>query len=334
MIPRALQCVCTWMVLGTSQLSAADAALQRLEREMQRLANNSGMIVGASALHVESDRRASLRGDERFPMASTYKIPIAVQLLTRIDKGELRLDEMVTVAQNDLHPGSGTLSDLFTRGGLALSVQNLLELMLLISDNSATDILLRLAGGPRSVTERMRSIGIEGMEVSRPTVEAIADWAGLNLPRDRELSVDLFRTSIRQVSPDARKAAAARFDSDSRDTASPNAMADLLVRIHRKQILKADTTDLLLDIMRRCRTGEARIKGILPAGTEVKHKTGTLGGSTNDVGIITLPDDTGHVALAIFIKSSEKEAPARERTIAEIARAVHDFFLFQRSSVP
>jgi beta-lactamase class A len=79
--------------------------------------------------------------------------------------------------------------------------------------------------------------------------------------------------------------------------------------------------------MRRCRTGEARLKGMLPLGTEVAHKTGTIGGTTNDVGIITLPDDGGHVAITVFVKSSEKEASVRERTIAEVARAVHDFFL-------
>lgn len=81
--------------------------------------------------------------------------------------------------------------------------------------------------------------------------------------------------------------------------------------------------------MRRCRTGEARLRGLLPQGTELAHKTGTIGGTTNDVGIITLPDNAGHVAIAAFVKASEKEVSARERAIAEIARAVHDFFLFQ-----
>jgi beta-lactamase class A len=84
-----------------------------------------------------------------------------------------------------------------------------------------------------------------------------------------------------------------------------------------------------LDIMRRCRTGEARLRGLLPEGTEIAHKTGTIGGTANDVGIITLPDNAGHVVIAAFVKSSQKEVPARERAIAEIARAVHDFFLFQ-----
>ena len=106
-------------------------------------------------------------------------------------------------------------------------------------------------------------------------------------------------------------------------------MAALLERIYRKDLLKRESAELLMDIMRRCRTGEARLRGLLPQGTEIAHKTGTIGGSANDVGIITLPDNAGHVVIAAFVKSSEKEVSARERAIAEIARAIHDFFLFQ-----
>jgi beta-lactamase class A len=107
-------------------------------------------------------------------------------------------------------------------------------------------------------------------------------------------------------------------------------MTRLLAGLYRKDVLKPRSAEFLLDIMRRCRTGEGRLKGMLPEGTEVAHKTGSIGGSTNDVGIITLPDDAGHVAIAIFVKSSEKEESTLERTIAEIARAIYDFFLFQR----
>ena len=108
-------------------------------------------------------------------------------------------------------------------------------------------------------------------------------------------------------------------------------MVTLLARIYRKDLLKTESAELLLDIMRRCRTGDARLKGLLPLGTEIAHKTGTIGGSTNDVGIVTLPDDAGHVAIAVFVKSSDKETSVSERVIAEVARAVHDYFLFQRS---
>jgi len=309
---------------------SVNSALPKLEREIARLAKGAGGVVGVSAIHLETNRRVSLNGSERFPMASTYKVPIAVQLLTRVDQSELRLDQMIQLQQSDLHPGSGTLSDLFNQKGLALSVRNLLELMLLISDNSATDVCLRLAGGPEAVTARMRTAGINGIDVNRSTVQLIADWFGVTkLPPESEWSPTLFKKLSESVKPEERKAAAAKFDADPRDTATPEAMVALLERIHRKNLLKPESAELLLDIMRRCRTGEARLKGMLPLGTEVAHKTGTIGGTTNDVGIITLPDNAGHVAITVFVKSSEKEVPARERIIAEVARAVHDFFLFE-----
>jgi len=263
-------------------------------------------------------------------MASTFKVPIAVQLLTRIDKSEVKLDQMIEIKQSDLHPGSGTLSDLFNKGGLALSVRNLMELMLLISDNSATDVLLRTAGGPEAVTARMRALGIEGINVDRSAARLISDWVGvMNLPPEDQWTPELFDLKFAALKPEERKAASKKFDSDARDTSTPDAMAALLEKIYQREILKPASSELLLNIMYRCRTGEARLRGLLPGGTEIAHKTGTIGGSTNDVGIITLPDNAGHVAIAAFVKSSEKEVPARERVIAEIARAIHDFFLFQ-----
>jgi len=313
----------------TAAGSEPDPSLPVLERELARLASEAGGVVGVGAVHIESGRKVALNGTERFPMASSFKVPVAVQLLTRIDEGSVRLDQRVELEASDLHPGSGTLSELFNKPGVGLSVRNLLELMLLISDNSATDICLRLAGGPEAVTRRMRAIGIEGIDVNRSTARLIADWAGVaNLPPEKEWSPDLFSTLLRAVQPEARKAAAERFDADTRDTASPEAMRALLERIHARNLLKPETSDLLLDIMRRCKTGDARIKGMLPSRTEVAHKTGTIGGTTNDVGIITLPDNAGHVAIAVFVKASEKEVPARERGIAHVARAVHDYFLF------
>ncbi|HEX4945795.1 MAG TPA: serine hydrolase, partial [Blastocatellia bacterium] len=250
------------------------------------------------------------------------------QLLTLVDQGKVRLDQMIELKASDLHPGSGTLTNLFKQPGVALSVRNLMELMLLISDNSATDICLRLAGGAEAVTARMKELGLNGITVSRPTIGLISDWMGVSEADWSSSELKYKRT----LNDEERKAAAKKFDADIRDTSTPEAMADLLVKIYRKEILKRESVELLYDIMRRCQTGDARLKGILPAGTEVAHKTGSIGGTTNDVGIITLPDNAGHVAIAVFIKSSEKETPQRERVIAEIARAVHDFFLFHPNS--
>ena len=243
---------------------------------------------------------------------------------------------MIEVHPSDLHPGSGTLTRLINQPGLSLSIRNLLELMLLISDNSAADILLRLAGGPDAVTARMRDLGIDGITVNRPTARLIADWDGLkNLPPENQWSPAMWQHMFDAVTPEQARQAAAAADRDPRDTSTPDGMAALLAHIWLKDrnILKPESADLLLDIMRRCETGEARIKGILPEGTEVAHKTGSIGGTTNDAGIVTLPDNTGHVAIAVFVKASDKPVAARERAIAEIARSVHDFFLFEESAL-
>jgi beta-lactamase class A len=106
-------------------------------------------------------------------------------------------------------------------------------------------------------------------------------------------------------------------------------MASLLARIQLKDLLKPESAELLLDGLLRSQDGDARLKGMLPAETVVAHRMGTLGRTTNDVGIITLPDSAGHIAIAVFVKSSDKERSEQERAIAQVARAVYDYFLFQ-----
>lgn len=317
------------LLLAAVTTAAQEPALDRLQREIERLSRTTDGLTGVTAIHLESGRRVSLRANEGFPMASTVKVPLAVQLLTMVDEGRLKLDTMVTLEPKDLHPGSGTLTDLFNKPGVSLSIRNLMELMLLISDNSATDILLRIAGGAEAVNARLRALGIEGIRVDRPTALLIADGIGYHdkLPPEDQWSPDAFRKAVRATSPEARTEAVRRFQDDPRDTATPNGMAALLARIHRKDLLKPATAEILLDIMKRCRTGYARIKGLLPANTAVAHKTGSMPMVANDVGIITLPDNAGHIAIAAFTKKSEDTVKS-ERAIAEIARAVHDYFLF------
>ncbi len=303
-----------------------------LQREMERAGKMSGAVVGATAIHIETGRRVSILPEEKFPMASTVKIPIAIELLTRVDEGRETLDRMIAVEPRDLHPGSGTISDLFNKPGVSLSVRNLLELMLLISDNTATDILLRAVGGPEAVTARMRTAGIEGIRVDRPTAMLIAAAGGLKLPPENEWTPEIFRKAFEAIAPEARAESARAFRADPRDTSTPEGMARLLVRVQNRDLLQPASADLLLDILRRCRTGQARLKGMLPEGTEVAHKTGSMPGVINDVGIVALPDGAGHVAVAVFVKEGT-EPEKMERAIAEIARAAHDYFLFHPKGV-
>ncbi|WP_420633211.1 class A beta-lactamase [Candidatus Palauibacter sp.] len=319
-------------VAAQSAMPAGDAGLGRLLAEIERLAPNSGGTVGVGAVHVETGRSVWFNEDERFPMASTYKVPIAVQLLTRVDRGEISLADMVELESTDIHPGSGTISNLFDDPGVALSLRNLLELMLLISDNSATDLTLTAAGGPEAVNARMSELGVEGLTVNRPTSVLIGDYSGVETPADGRISMAEFRDRAGGVSAPERDAAREAFSTDARDTSTPRAMAHLLAMTWAGKALGSKNTEVFKDVMLRVQTGTGRIKGVLPPGTQVGHKTGTIGGTTNDVGYIYLPDGAGHVLTVVFVKDSGRPVPAREATIAQISRAIYDYFLFNPGS--
>jgi len=303
--------------------------LERLELEIEQLAEIAEGVVGVGIIHLETGREVFLNRDSRFPMASAYKVPIAVELLYRVDQGQISLDSMVALQSGDISPGSGTLSRLYQHPGVSLSLRNLTELMLLISDNTATDVVFRTAGGGKSVTERMRTLGFEDIRVDRSTMELISDFLGIrDLPPETEVTADRFQALLAELSESEMEAAAADFEADPRDTSTPEAMARLLESVWRGEALTPESSALLLDIMRRSTTGQDRIKGMLPPRVEVAHKTGTIGRVTNDVGIVELPYDAGNVVTVVFVKESRADIPTRENAIAQISRAVYDYFLF------
>jgi beta-lactamase class A len=308
-----------------------DRAQQRLEGEVKRLAALAGGTVGVSALHIESGQPFSLNGGTRFPMASTYKIPIAVQLLRRVDRGEIRLNSTVTLHSHDVHPGSGKLIKTFKKEEASYTVRELLELMLLISDNSASDAVLKLAGGPAAVTAAMKELGIKEIEVSRFTVNMLADWRGISeLPAPEAFHVNKYNRLRDSVPADVLEKAQNRFYSDLRDTATPDAMTSLMAMVCNGTVLKPESASVLLKIMERCQTGKSRIKGLIPPGMAVANKTGTIGpGMVNDVALLTLPADAGHVALTIFIKNSSHSVFQQEQAMAQMARYVYDYYFFQ-----
>lgn len=311
---------------GTGSPDALRAEFERFESQLD------GGRLGVGVLHLESGRSLFYRGDERFPMASTYKVPIATRLLERVDRGEMSLDSMVTVEQGHLHPGSGVLEELLDDPGVVLSVRNLMELMLLISDNSATDICLRLAGGPTEVNRKMSELGVEDLRVDRPTVELIADYYGVeNLPPTDEITPERWEQLRERASGEQREAAREAFNRDPRDTSTPRAMATLLERVWRGEALSDTSTAVLKDVLGRVQTGTSRLKGMLDDSITVSHKTGTIGGTLNDVGVLELPDGAGHVVTAVFTKESELDREERAEVVAHVARAVYDYFRFNRA---
>jgi beta-lactamase class A len=310
--------------------AGVDRGLLRLQEELERLSALAEGRVGVGIIHLESGKELFVNGAERFPMASTFKVPIALTLFDQVDHGRIRLDSMLTLRASDLHPGSGEISHLLNDPGVSLSLLNLTELMLLISDNSATDLVFKAVGSGPAVHARLTALGISGISVDRSTLRLIANAIGVrSLPPESEWSPAAFATLTRGLTDSIQRAACEAFYLDPRDTATPVGMARLLAKLWRGQALSPASTAQLLDIMFRCETGLLRIKGMLPAGIRVAHKTGTLSlGVTNDVGIIELPGQTGHVVLAVFVEESRASAENQERTIAQIARAVYDYFVF------
>ena len=317
------------------KMKAALAAAQRgdridhLRKRIEDVTKREEGEVGVALRHFESGRSLELNAGNRFPMASTFKLPVLVEVMAQVKEGKLSLEDEFSIRKADQHLGSGLLSSL-TAPGVKLSVRNLANLMMIISDNSAADILLTKVGA-ENINKRLKEYGVEGISVDRSCQELIMDRMGMDYRKFKGSTLEEIEAEYRKMpdrDADADRESVRRFDLDPRDQSTPAAMNLLLEKMHKKEILDRESCDLILSIMLQCQTGEGRIKGKLPSGTPVAHKTGTIAGTFNDAGIITLPDGLGHVALTVFTKGFGEEAADVESIIAEIARLAYDYFVF------
>lgn len=285
-------------------------AESRLLGEFARFATLTDGTVGIAVRDLHSGQSIGINNDTLFPMASTYKVAVAGKIFALADAGALSLDERLP------------------RLGTPLSVTTLLELMLTRSDNEATDVLVARAGGPQAVNSWLQSIGIRGQRVDSNTAQLLARAKVVAANGGDEAAMEA-ALSARQR--DARDLPNLAFAADPRDTSTPRAMNDLLSAIHHGRALKPSSSAALIAIMARCKTGKARLAGMLPPGTMIAHKTGTLNGLGNDTGIISLPD--GRIfAISVFVMKDRRGHVLRDRIMAEVARAAYDYFLFAPES--
>ncbi|QEC53581.1 beta-lactamase class A [Anseongella ginsenosidimutans] len=267
-----------------------------LESQISHIAKEVNGRVGVCALVLETGEAVSYNGGERYPMQSVYKFPIAMAVLEKVDRGELTLDQQVRIDTTEYIPENGhsPLRDKFP-GGTSLTVRQLLHYNTAESDGTACDVLLRLLGGTKKAQRYVRRLGIKNMAIA--TTEQI------------QVANDLIQY---------------------RNWSTPKAMTELFRIFYQDKPLSEESTALLMEHLSPSGVWfNRRIKGLLPPGTPVVHKTGTAGTidgltrATNDAGIITLPNGN-HVAITIFLADSHAVQKDREATIAKIARAVFD----------
>jgi beta-lactamase class A len=134
-----------------------------------------------------------------------------------------------------------------------------------------------------------------------------------------------------EPAPGELDAAADAFEEDPRDSATPLGMNALLQAIFERRAASPASCDRMVEIMLQCDTGRNRLQGFLPDGVRLAHKTGTLGGTVNDVGVMYLPGGRGRVLVSVLTKGMKDRARA-EKAIAQVARYAYDYFLFNAPS--
>ena len=279
-----------------SPIAVAQNVDPELERRLKTISDGAQGTVGLSIVHIESGQTVSINGNSQLPLYSVYKLPLAITVLKEVEEKRLRLNQKVHVTPADLVQGTTANSALWQKP-VDYTVEQLLEFSISRSDNTSSDKLVGLVGGPLKVTEQMRALGFQDFDIHITSGEFMKNRQNPN-------------------------------------TGSAADLAQLLVQLHQGKILQPDQVNLLTGFMQRTTIGLHRHRGNLPRGTLVADKTGSgepdavtrVAKVTNDVGIITLPPGRGHLAIAVLVSGSKLPDAAQEKLIAELARAAYDAY--------
>jgi beta-lactamase class A len=276
---------------------------QDLKSQIRQLVAETKGTVGVAIKHLESGESLDVNGREHFPMQSVFKFPLALAVLNQVDTGRLALSDKVYIRKADLMEKTHSpMLKLFKADTMiVMTVQQLLEYNVSQSDNNACDLLFKLVGGPEAVHQYIRRLDVTGIQITNTEKEMHATW-----------------------------------DAQFNNWSEPLAMVKLLEMFDKKNILSLDSRALLWKLMIQTSTGPKRIKGLLPEGTVVAHRTGTgapdkngITPALNNSGIIVLPDQT-HLAIAVFITDSPESPDKLEAMIARISKAAYDHYAKQK----
>jgi beta-lactamase class A len=269
--------------LRTISAWAAGNFAERLASDIARVETESGGRLGVAVLDTLTDARFGHRADERFPMCSTFKLLAAAAILARVDAKQERLDRLIEFA--DVVVNSPVTKDHV--GSPGMSLEELCEAAMTMSDNTAGNLLLASLGGPEGLTAYARSLG------------------------DTVTRLDRIEPELNEATP-----------GDVRDTTTPAAMVANMRALALDKALSATSREQLVRWLIGNKTGDTRLRAGLPAGWRVGDKTGSgERGTTNDVGVFW-PPDRAPVLVSIYLTQTAAAPAQRNATLAAVGRAV------------
>ncbi|HMI32085.1 MAG TPA: serine hydrolase [Candidatus Limnocylindrales bacterium] len=304
-----------------------------LEQRIRAIVAKSHGVWGVSVRHIERHQSAGIRENERFPMASVFKVPILVELFHQVWQGKIALGERVEWKNPGIYFGSGILAAM--QPGLKPTVHDLATLMIIVSDNAATDQILARVG-KANVNARMRALGLTKTSVDASTREHTLESFGLRDPKYKDFTpADFVKFDFQRHETEIVRNQKQAL-RDCHNCSTPSEMSQLLEKIATGQAGDAVATIEMLSILSK-QQFNMRLPRFLPVGIRVAHKTGTVTNPVlvvNDAGIIFLPNGE-HVVVTVFghgtdmnqddvkLKAALNEA---EDTIAEIGRVVFEYY--------
>jgi beta-lactamase class A len=275
------------MTVATAFASGASGA-ERASRALRRIKERIGGRLGVDVLDSQSGRRFGIDERSRYAMASTFKLPLAAALLWQVDRGAFGIERELEIERADMLPHSPAVEAKLAAGASAMSVRELCAAIITQGDNAAANVLLAGIGGPAALTRFFRdSVGDQVTRFDRMEPELNS-----NLP------------------------------GDPRDTTTPRAMVDSLLRLFTTDVISLPSRALLIDWLTAARTGLDRVRAGIPRGWQVGDKTGTGGNNAvNDV-VVAYPPGRRPIFVAVYTSGSKLTESELAAAHAEIGRLV------------
>lgn len=299
-----------------------------LKDDLQAIVNEADMEAGIAVWHIESGEKVDLNGDVPFPMASVFKIPVLAAAGQQLKQGKLKLDDRIALKDEDKSAGSGILP--FFEAGVSPTFRDLLTLMIIISDNTATDMNVALLGGPLAIEGYMHELGLKDIYLKMDCKNLLKGLFPAEI-QDQPLEV------IKEWSKDhdvVRDGVTFSRGSDN-NVSTALAMNELVNMLFQGQIVDGELKDELLGILYKQQLNQ-RLPRFLPAGVDFAHKTGTIGGTCNDSGVMTIGENN-HAIVTMFTSWNDQpywnkpqERIQRvfevESAIGKVGRLVYDHY--------